>query len=125
VALSPDDARPPYLQIAEQLRDDIARGRLAPGAQLPSATDLAAQFGVARNTVRSALRTLADEGLLVAQQGRGVFVRSTITGLSSPATQPADFEMVMRQLNAVMQDVQQLGDRLSRLEQLMEQRQDD
>jgi DNA-binding GntR family transcriptional regulator len=122
VALSPDDSRPPYLQIAEQLRGQITSGRFSPGDQLPSATDLAAEYGVARNTVRSALRLLADEGLLVARQGHGVFVRSGPSTTSGRTTKrPVDVEAVMRQLDALAQDVQRLGERLSRLEQLVDQ----
>jgi DNA-binding GntR family transcriptional regulator len=123
VALSPDDPRPPYLQIAENLRGRIASGRLASGEQLPSASDLAEQFGVARNTVRSALRVLSEEGLLVARQGHGVFVRSEITQppASTAGGQENGFEMVMRQLSALARDVQQLGERLSHLEQLVDQ----
>jgi DNA-binding FadR family transcriptional regulator len=75
VPLDPDDSRAPYLQVADALRAEIVSGRLAPGAQLPSRASLSATYGVAQMTVQSALRVLRDEGWIVSQQGRGVFVR--------------------------------------------------
>src|ERR1700728_730899 len=65
-----------YKQIADQLREAVARGRLHEGEQLPSETQLMEHYGVARMTVRNALRILQDEGLTTAEHGRGVFVRS-------------------------------------------------
>ncbi|MFE7752633.1 GntR family transcriptional regulator [Streptomyces sp. NPDC057428] len=75
-ATSPrDDPRPPYVQTADALRKQIQDGRLAPGAKLPSARDLQAQYGIANSTAQNALRVLKAEGLIYSVQGRGVFVR--------------------------------------------------
>ncbi|MFD6184394.1 GntR family transcriptional regulator [Streptomyces goshikiensis] len=75
-ATSPrDDPRPPYVQTADALRKQIQDGRLAPGAKLPSARDLQAQYGIANSTAQNALRVLKEEGLIYSVQGRGVFVR--------------------------------------------------
>ncbi|MFC5286866.1 GntR family transcriptional regulator [Actinokineospora guangxiensis] len=71
------DDRPPYRQIAAALRRLIAAGRLPPGEKLPSETELIAHYGVARMTVRRALQELRGEGLVVAEHGKGVFVRSS------------------------------------------------
>jgi DNA-binding FadR family transcriptional regulator len=60
---------------AEQLRGRILNGALAVGARLPPERDLAAQFGVNRVTVRSALAQLRSEGLLSVRQGRGYEVQ--------------------------------------------------
>jgi DNA-binding transcriptional regulator YhcF (GntR family) len=73
--LDDDDPRPPYRQIAAQLRAAILSGVLQPGARLPSQTELAASFGVARMTVAQALRMLKDDTLIVARQGSGTYVR--------------------------------------------------
>jgi GntR family transcriptional regulator len=51
-------------------------GELAPGDKLPSERQLAEAHHVARNTAREAIRQLADSGLVTAQHGRGVFVRT-------------------------------------------------
>jgi GntR family transcriptional regulator len=69
------DRRPASRRIADELRRSIESGELAPGAQLPSERQLAATYGTARNTAREAIRLLADAGLVIAEQGRGAFVR--------------------------------------------------
>jgi DNA-binding transcriptional regulator YhcF (GntR family) len=76
VALDPDDPRPPYKQVAGDLRAAIVSRRLAPGDRLPSGAELARRYGVARMTVQQAIRVLRDESLVVTRQGSGVFVRS-------------------------------------------------
>ncbi|MBP2708201.1 GntR family transcriptional regulator [Microbispora sp. RL4-1S] len=73
--LDPDDPRPPYMQVAHQLRAAILTRKFAPGDKLPSGPELAKRFGVARMTVQQAIRELRDEGLVVSRQGSGVFVR--------------------------------------------------
>lgn len=66
---------PAFKQIARELRDAIKGGRIAAGDKVPSESQLMEHFGVARMTVRQALAELRSEGLLVAEHGRGVFVR--------------------------------------------------
>ena len=68
--------RPAYKQIADTLRADIESGALEPGQRLPSESELVREFGVAQGTIRQGLNLLRGEGLVVAQHGRGVFVRS-------------------------------------------------
>jgi DNA-binding GntR family transcriptional regulator len=67
-------AVPPYKRIAAELRAKIEAGALRPGEQVPSATQLAEQYGVNRNTALRALKLLADEGLITMEQGWGSFV---------------------------------------------------
>lgn len=67
--------RPVFQQIADQVRDEITRGRLGVGERLPSEAGLMDHYGVARMTIRQALGVLKAEGLVVAEHGRGVFVR--------------------------------------------------
>ncbi|MQA78103.1 MAG: UTRA domain-containing protein [Streptosporangiales bacterium] len=64
-----------FQQIADQLREEITRGRLGAGERLPSEAALIDHYGVARMTIRQALGVLKSEGLVVAEHGRGVFVR--------------------------------------------------
>ncbi|WP_051399530.1 GntR family transcriptional regulator [Haloechinothrix halophila] len=73
--LDPDDPRPPYQQLANVLRASILTRKIEPGDKLPSGTELAERFGVARMTVQQAIRLLRDEGLVVSRQGSGVYVR--------------------------------------------------
>lgn len=68
------DPTPPYRQLAGLLRDRIAAGEFRPGDALPSEKDLQQEHGLARETVRRAMRVLRDEGLVVTIPGRGTFV---------------------------------------------------
>ena len=63
-----------YLQLAEKLIEDLASKRLLPLEKLPSEYELTQVFKVSRVTVRQALRVLAERGLVVSRQGKGVFV---------------------------------------------------
>lgn len=74
--LDPDDPRAPSQQIANQLRAAIKTGKLQPGDKLPSQPEMAKRYGVARETVKAALRQLAVEHLTVSRQGSGVYVRA-------------------------------------------------
>lgn len=68
--------RPVYRQISDHLREAIVSGTLGEGDQLPSETQLAEYYGVTRTTARNALDVLKGEGLIVAEHGRGAYVRS-------------------------------------------------
>ncbi|MEU7903640.1 winged helix-turn-helix domain-containing protein [Actinoplanes sp. NPDC049118] len=74
--LEPDDARPASQQIANVLRAAILTRKFAPGERLPSQNDLAERYGVARETIKSALRILREDRLVVTRQGSGAFVRA-------------------------------------------------
>jgi GntR family transcriptional regulator len=72
-----DHAKPEHIwaQVAADIRADIAAGRLSPGAKLPGEIELAGQYGVARLTVRRAIRELVAEDRLVILRGRGTYVK--------------------------------------------------
>jgi GntR family transcriptional regulator len=74
-AHGPGERRLPSRRIAQELREAIEAGELIPGARLPSERELAQRYGTARNTAREAIRLLSDAGLVIAEHGRGVFVR--------------------------------------------------
>jgi GntR family transcriptional regulator, transcriptional repressor for pyruvate dehydrogenase complex len=57
--------------VAERIRRQIATGQLAVGHQLPQEEDLTAMFGIARTTLREALRVLESQGLIKIKRGRG------------------------------------------------------
>ena len=114
-----DDPRPPYLQVAEDLRASIAAGDFQPGEKLPSGRDLARRYGVALMTMQRALGLLRDEGLVASYQGRGVFVRSPDSDAATPPS--AEFNAIMEEITALREAMEEsnrrLEDRLSRLEQ--------
>jgi GntR family transcriptional regulator/MocR family aminotransferase len=78
--------QPLSVQIAQAIAQDIARGRLAPGARLPGSRTLASMLGVHRNTVNAALAELSAQGWVESQPARGVFVRGP-----SPSDTPRPF----------------------------------
>jgi GntR family transcriptional repressor for pyruvate dehydrogenase complex len=58
-----------YEQIAELIEEEIARGEIRPGEQLPSERDIMAKYGVGRAAVREALFALAKMGLIAISSG--------------------------------------------------------
>src|SRR5215207_4828154 len=74
--LDQDDPRPASQQIANLLRAAILTRKFTPGQKLPSQNDLADRYGVARETVKSALRILREERLIISRQGSGAYVRA-------------------------------------------------
>src|SRR5271170_7711056 len=68
--LSSGRSEPTYELIARAIEKQILNGDIAPGDVLPSETAFAAQFGVNRSTLREALRTLEQNGLVAREPGR-------------------------------------------------------
>jgi DNA-binding GntR family transcriptional regulator len=63
-----------YVQVADHISARIAAGELPPGARLPAERHLAAEYGVAYDTIRRATALLRDRGLILTIVGRGTFV---------------------------------------------------
>lgn len=68
-----------YRQIADDLRQKIGAGELAPGSQLPTEMDLQRQYSASRNTVRDAIKWLTTRRLVETRPGQGTFVTERIT----------------------------------------------
>jgi len=86
-----DRSRPASLtsQIAEQLRDAILQGRIAPGARMPSSRKLAEQIDVSRNTVVRAYEWLTIEGYVEARAASGVFATQRLPDRPQPSATAA------------------------------------
>ncbi|MGP3956478.1 GntR family transcriptional regulator [Nonomuraea sp. 3N208] len=69
-----DGAKLVWQQVAPDIEAEIASGRLAVGAKMPTELEMASQYGVSRVTVRRAIKDLAERSLLVVVHGRGTFV---------------------------------------------------
>ncbi len=85
LALDRGDRRPLGAQLADQIRDRVAAGRLAPGERLPSSRALAADLAVARAVTEQAYAQLVAEGWLEGRRGAGTFVSGTAWRPGSPA----------------------------------------
>ena len=77
VEVDPASPTPPYEQIRAQISTMISSGRLARGAHLPPIRQLAADLGIAANTVARAYRELETEGLVLSRVRHGTTVTLT------------------------------------------------
>jgi AcrR family transcriptional regulator len=76
-------AKPPYQQIAEEIRQRIVTGELKPGARVPSARQITAKWGVAIATATKVLALLQQEGSVKVVPGVGTVVAGIPAGLPS------------------------------------------
>ena len=74
--------RPVYQQIIDQIKRDIALGRLLKDEQLPTVRQLAGQLAINPNTIAKAYRQLEREGIIVTRPGTGAFVANLDSNLS-------------------------------------------
>ena len=74
---------PAYSQLANILRESMATGVLLPGDQLPSEAQLCERYDVSPMTVRRTINLLVDQGFVVAEQGRGTFVKPVAMGAAT------------------------------------------
>src|SRR5579871_4614641 len=65
-----------WRQVADGIERGIADGTFAPGERLPGETEIAETYRVNRHTVRRALATLAERGLVRAERGSGTYVEA-------------------------------------------------
>jgi len=74
--------RPVYQQIIDQVKRDIALGRLERDEKLPTVRQLAAQLAINPNTIAKSYRQLEREGIITTKPGAGTFVASLDSSLS-------------------------------------------
>lgn len=88
LSITPASGVSVYLQIAQQITDEIQRGRLTPSTAMPSTRELAAQLNVNRKTIVLAYDELIAQGWLSAENRRGTFVSADLPRfLTAPAHQ--------------------------------------
>jgi len=73
------DPRPIYQQVADGIKELVARGKLVEGTSLPPVRQLAADLGVNLNTIATAYRELQKDGLIVIKHGSGSVVAPRTT----------------------------------------------
>jgi GntR family transcriptional regulator len=74
-AIDRSSYEPAYAQLVRILLRQVAAGTFRPGDQLPSEAQLCQRYGISPMTVRRVVNILADRGVVVAEQGRGTFVK--------------------------------------------------
>jgi GntR family transcriptional regulator len=69
-----DESRPIFLQVAEQIENDIVSGQMAEESQVPSINEFAAFYRINPATALKGVNLLVDEGALYKKRGIGMFV---------------------------------------------------
>ncbi|MEU5426756.1 GntR family transcriptional regulator [Streptomyces olivoreticuli] len=75
IEVSRNSGKPRYLQIADDLTEQIRTGALTRGARVPSESDIMERYGVSQGTVRKAIAELRTAGLIETHHGRGSYVK--------------------------------------------------
>jgi GntR family transcriptional regulator len=75
--------RPVYQQIIDQVKRDIALGRLGKDEKLPTVRQLAGQLAINPNTIAKAYQQMEREGIITTRPGSGAFVANLDSDLSS------------------------------------------
>jgi GntR family transcriptional regulator len=78
--IDPNNPIPKYLQISSWIKELIETGRYRCGDRLPSEIDFSNMCHVNRNTVRQAIASLSNEGILRREKGKGTFVAAPPPG---------------------------------------------
>jgi len=103
VTLDMAAATPPYEQVRAQLAGHIRTGTLRTGEKLPVVRALAADLGVATNTIARAYRELEAGGLVTTRRRVGTIVQAP-TAPASPALQRRALDLVREARNAGLAD---------------------
>lgn len=74
IDIDPEDPRPVFRQIVDEVRRCVSVGILKPEELLPAVRQLAAELKVNANTVQHAYRTLEHEGFVYVKRGTGTFI---------------------------------------------------
>jgi GntR family transcriptional regulator len=103
--ISTASREPIYQQLAAQVREGVARGKLKAGERLPSVRELSRTLVVNPNTIARAYTELERDGVLHTRQGLGVFVAEP----SSDLTKAARKKRLLETLDAFLTEAVYLG----------------
>ena len=84
LTVDPASTTAPFEQVRTQVAALVAQGDLAPGTRLPTVRQLAADLGLAANTVARAYRELEADGVVATYGRKGTFVRSAVVDAAPP-----------------------------------------
>ena len=100
IAIDEKDPRPLYLQIAAQVKEQVQKGDLRPGDELPPVRELADSLGINLHTVRSAYLRLRDQGVIDLRLGRRARVARRQTAELTPSEADRTLGAQVRELVA-------------------------
>ncbi len=78
LTVDPASGTPPFEQLRRQVAAMVAEGTLSPGSRMPTVRRLAADLGLAANTVARAYRELETDGVIATHGRKGTFVSSAV-----------------------------------------------
>ena len=120
IHISPNDGVPIYLQIVNQLKYQVASGRLAPGVELPPIRVLAEKLLVNPNTVARAYRELEVAGVVAKRSTTGTYV----SGAGSPLARRERLRILTERIDALLAEARQMNISTEEIMELLQQRDD-
>ena len=110
--VDPASSVAPFEQLRTQIASRVAAGELAPGTKLPTVRALAADLGLAANTVARVYRELEADGVVVTEGRRGTFVASSSAATTGDAiAAAAEYAATARRLGLSRADALRLVER--------------
>ncbi|SDN70105.1 GntR family transcriptional regulator [Lentzea jiangxiensis] len=104
----------PYQQVAAKIIEKIRAGKLPPDQKLPTIREMADEYGITTATVQRVIRALTDGGYAETVPGVGVFVSKVLP--DAEPTPPATVEQLAAELFTLRRSVEELAERLERVE---------
>jgi len=118
IAIDSNDPRPVYLQIASSIKEQIQKGMLEPGDELPSVRDLARDLDINLHTARHAYQLLREQGVVLIRLGN----RARIAPLRATPADRAEIERkVAPRLRELVTDAFHLGITPKQFRQLVDE----
>ncbi len=105
LVVDPDSGVPVYRQLMDQVKLQVACGRLAPGDELPSTRALSTELGINPMTISKVYGFLVKEGIVERRPGRPLVVKSS----GDAGTTGAGRELLRNRLGGTVTMVRQLG----------------
>ncbi len=118
IHISPNDGVPIYLQLVNQIKYQVASGRLAPGEELPAIRVLAEQLLINPNTVARAYRELEVAGLVEKRRTAGTYVSEQ----GSPLARRERLKILTERVDALVAEAGQMDFALEDVLALVQQR---
>jgi len=116
LSINEKDSRPIYLQIINQVKEQVGNGTLKAGDELPSIRELAESLGINLHTVRSAYLKLRDQGIITLRLGR----RAKIAHLNNPVTNRDAEVQIEQKIKELITDANLMGLSPEKLHELID-----
>nr|WP_068891979.1 FCD domain-containing protein [Pedobacter panaciterrae] len=106
-------------RITNQLKDDISQNKFPVGKKIPSEPELMKLYSVGRSTIREAVKTLVNSGILTVKQGYGTVVNTNLSGQTiDQRLRQADFEDINAVRSLLENEIVRLAAEQSSTEQI-------